>query len=97
MRIEEVNGKDEPYSQQGLFAVDQQGNVEPRSGQEPGKKSGEPHDVAGKADNAHAPEYGPVIEFFPVGKVFKFGLRPPPEKPAEMAIKIFQVLEVWNH
>ena len=95
--VEEVNREDEADRQQPFLAVDQQRDVEPRPGQEPGEELREPQDQPGAADDAHAPEHRPVVELLPVGEVIETGPRPDPQEPAEVRNHLLHVARLRRH
>jgi len=60
-----------PHGQEGLDAVDPEGDIQTPAGKIAGRDIGKGHYQAGDADNRNPPEHGPVIEFFPVSPAVK--------------------------
>ena len=97
MGVDEVDGEDEEDGEQAFFAVDDEDGIERPAGQEVRKEGREPHGVSGEADDHHAPENGPVVEFLPVGVALELRLGTEAEEPAEVAEEVLHVFPVGDH
>src|SRR5262249_53782813 len=95
--VEEVNRENEPDRKQSFLAVDQESNVEPRTGNDLRKEGCEPHRVTRESDDSHAPKDRPVIDFVPVGISFELGLWSEEHEPLDVRDEVLDVLQIRNH
>ena len=97
MGIKEMDGKDEAGGEQRLIGMDNERDIDDPTGHEAGEKGGEPHDESRSANDGDTPEYGEVIEFFPIGPAVELRLGALTEEPLVVIHEVFGVLPGGNH
>ena len=97
MRVEEVEGKDKACGQQGFVRVHDHGDVNHPARQESGEEQGEPHDQPGSPDHGDAPEYGEIVELFPVCPAVELRAGPLAEEPFLVCDELAPVIQIRDH
>src|SRR5208337_2122177 len=97
MGVEKVNRENESGRKERFVTMDDGRYIKRPPREKPAEKFGKPEKEAGQADHADAPEYGPVIKFFPVGPLVEFRPRTESEKPPETAVNVQKVLDPGDH